>query len=99
MAALHLAVVPGRVGADEFVSNAKFLNSSFKECCQLPFTCRKLIGEFKSVVGLSTLRPDAPAGILLDQLFEEISRGIGGLFWVGSQETQTCEFVNSDVLE
>ena len=53
----------------------------------------------ESVVGLDTLHPDAPAGIPLYQLFEEISGGIGALLGVCSQEAQTGIFIYGRVLE
>ena len=56
------------------------------------------IGKFKAVIRLDALHSDTPAGIPLEQLFQEIRRGKGGLFRVGGQEAQACELVKSSVL-
>ena len=63
VAALHLAVVAGRVGADEFVPYAQFRSSGFKESWQIPLAVGKAVGEFKTVVGLYTLDSDAAASV------------------------------------
>ena len=61
--AFHLAVVAGRVGADEFVPYAQFRSSGFKESWQIPLAVGKAVGEFKTVVGLYTLDSDAAASV------------------------------------
>ena len=99
VAALHLAVVAGCVRTDELVADTQFGSSGFKESRQIPFTVGETIGELKSVVGLDTFHPDTPAGIPLNQLFEEISGGIGALLGVCSQEAQTGKFIYGSVLE
>ena len=60
---LHLVVVAGRVGADEFVPYAQFRSSGFKESWQIPLAVGKAVGEFKTVVGLYTLDSDAAASV------------------------------------
>ena len=99
VAAFHLAIVAGCVGTDELVADTQLSGGGFKESRQVPFTVGETIGELKSVVGLDTLHPDAPAGIPLYQLFEEISGGIGALLGVCSQEAQTGKFIYGSVLE
>lgn len=67
----------------------------------------KVVQRIKTMVGLevlldlpvAVLHPDAPASIPLNQFFEEISRGIGTLLRVGSQEAQAGELTNDRVLE
>ena len=67
VAAFHLAIVAGCVGTDELVADTQLSGGGFKESRQVPFTVGETIGELKSVVGLDTLHPDAPAGIPFDQ--------------------------------
>ena len=98
VAALHLAVVARRVGTDEFVSDAQSGGSDFKESGQIFLAVGEAVGELKAIVCLDTLHPDTPAGIPLDQLFQEIGGGIGGLFWISGQEAQAGELVNGGVL-
>ena len=70
--ALYLAVVAGRVGADELVSDAQFSNGGFEESRQILFTVGKTVGELKPVIRLDTLHPNPPVGIPLGQPFQEI---------------------------
>ena len=98
VAAFHLAIVAGCVGTDELVADTQLSGGGFKESRQVPFTVGETIGELKSVVCLDTLHPDAPAGIPLEQLFQEIGGGTGGLLRVGGQEAQACKLVNRSVL-
>ena len=56
------------------------------------------IGKFKAVIRLDAFHADSPACIPLEQLFQKIRRGIGGLLRVGGQEAQACKLVNSSVL-
>lgn len=86
VAALHLAVVTGRVGTDEFVADTKPGSGGLKEGGQLPPAVGKAIGELEAIVSLDAFHSDSPAGISLDQLFEEVGRGIGGLLRIGRQE-------------
>lgn len=95
----HFAVVSGRVRTDELMSNSKGLRSRFKQSGAIPLAVGKTVCEFKPVVSLDTFHPDSPAGIPLHQLFQEISRGIGRLFWISGQKTQTGKFVDRGILE
>ena len=99
MAALHLTVVALRVGTDKLVPDAQFSSSNFKESRQISFTVGKTVGKLKFIVCLDTFCPDILLVIPLDQLFKEISGGVGGLFGVGCKETQAGELVNSYVLK
>lgn len=99
VAAFHFSVVTGRIGADELVADAEPGSGSLKQSGQVALAVGKTVGKLKTVVGLDALHSDAPAGIPLDQLFEEVSRGTGGLFRVGRQEAQVGEFVDGSILE
>ena len=99
VAALYLAVVARRIGADELVADTQLGSGGLKQGGQIPLAVGKTVGELKAIVCLDTFHPDAPAGIPLDQLFQEIGGGIGGLFRVGGQEAQAGELVNGGVLE
>ena len=99
VAALHLAVVSGGIGTDKLVSDTQFSGSGFKQSGDVLLSVGKAVGELKAVVRLNALHPDAPAGVPLDQPFEEVSGGIGGLLRVSRQEAQTCEFVDGSILE
>ena len=72
VAALYFAVVPRGVGANELVPNTELGSCLFKKGRQITLTVGKTVGELKAVVGLDALYPDAPAGIPLEQLFQEI---------------------------
>ena len=98
VAALHLAVVAWRVGADQFVANTQLSGGYFKEGRQIPPTVGKTVGKFKAVVRLDTFHADSPARVPLDQPFQEMGGGKSGLLRVGGQETQTGELVNGGVL-
>lgn len=93
-AALYLAVVPGGVGADELVPNTELGSCLFKKSRQITPAVGKPVGKLKAIIGLGALYPDAPVGVPLEQISEEIGRGVRGLLWVSSRKTQTGKFVN-----
>lgn len=99
VAALHLAVVAGCVGADEFVADAQLSSGSLKQSGQIPLAVGKPVGKLKAIVGLDAFHPDAPAGIPLDQPFQEVGRRESTLLGVGREETQAGELINGGVLE
>lgn len=99
VAALYLAVVPGRVRTDQLMSDAQILGSCFEECGKVPFAVGKPIGKLKSVVSLDTLNMDSTPGIPLYEPFQKIGGRIGGLFRIGSQKAQAGKFVNSSILK
>ena len=98
VAALHFAVVVGRIRADELVADTQLGGGGLKQSGEIPPAVGKTVGERKSIVRLDTFHTDAPAGVPLEQLFQKIRGGIGGLLQVGGQEAQACELVNSSVL-
>lgn len=66
MAALHLSIVPGRIGADE--PNSQLSGRCLKEGFQIAPATRKAIGERKAVIGLNALDGNAFAGKMPDDL-------------------------------
>ena len=68
MAAFHLSVVAGRIGADELVANSQLSGRCLKEGFQVALATRKAIGELKTIIGLDTLDSNAFAGKMLDDL-------------------------------
>ena len=88
VASLHLSVVARRVGTDELVPDAQFCGGGFKQSGQLLLAAGETVGEFNAIVGLDTLHPDAPAGVPLEQPFEEVSGRVGALLGVGGSTTR-----------
>ena len=68
MAAFHLSVVAGRIGADELVANSQLFGRCLKEGFQVALAAGKAIGEFKTVIGLNTLDGNAFASKMLGDL-------------------------------
>lgn len=68
VAALDLAVVAGRVGANELVADAQLGGGLLKQCRQIPLAVGKPVGEFKTVVRLDTFHIDPTACIPCGQL-------------------------------
>jgi len=99
MATLHFAVMSGSIGTNKFVMNMQSGSSNFKQRMNIAFAIRKAIGEFKTIVCLYTLHVDSSPLIPEGKLLEKISRGISGLLFIGSEETEPGEFVNGGILE
>lgn len=97
--ALYFSIVSGCIRADEFVADTQLSSSGFKQSGQIPLTVGESVGELKAVIRLDAFNPDMLSCIPLEQLVEEVGGGIGGLFGVGSKETEACELVNGCVLE
>ena len=91
---LHFTVVAGRVGADELVTDTQLGGSDLKQSSEIPLAVGKTVGEFKAVIRLDAFHMDSPAGMSLEQLFQEICGEIGGLFRVGGQKRRR---VNSSI--
>ena len=85
-ATLYFAVASGGIGADELMTDAQFGSSGFKQRGDVPLTVGKAVGELKPIVRLDTFHLDAPTGVPLEQPFQEVGRGIGGLLGIGRQE-------------
>ena len=86
--ALHLAIVPGGIRANELVTDTKPGGGKLKTSGDLPFAVGKAVSEFKAVIRLDTLDRYAPAFIPLDQPFQEVRGGIGALLRVSGKEAQ-----------
>ena len=99
MAALHFAVMPGRVRADELMADSQVGSGFLKKGGDVSITVGKTISKFETVISLDTFHMDTLAGIPLHQPFQEVSRGIGGLFRISRQETKPGELVNGGILE
>ena len=95
---LHFTVVARCIGADELVADTQVGGGGLKQSRKIPLTAGESIGKFKAVIRLNAFHADSPAGIPLEQLFQEIGGGTGGLLRVGGQEAQACKLVNSSVL-
>ena len=95
---LHFTVVAWSIGADELVADTQLGGGGLKQSREIPLAVGETIGKFKAVICLDAFHADSSARIPLEQLFQKIRRGIGGLLRVGSQEAQACELVNSSVL-
>ena len=98
VAALHLAVMTGCVGSNELVSDTQLGGSGLKQSGKIPLAVGEAIGKFKAVIRLDAFHADTSACIPLEQLFQEIGGGTGGLLRVGGQEAQACKLVNRSVL-
>lgn len=99
VAALHLAIMSGCVGADQFMLDAQLSSGFLKKGRDIPFAVREAVSKFKAVVRLDTFHPDSPAGVPFHQALEEVSGGIGGLLWIGGQKAEPGELINGSVLE
>ena len=98
VAALHFAVVARRIGADELVADTQLGGGGLKQSREIPLAVGKTVGELKSIVSLDTFHADTSAGVPLEQLFQKIGGGTGGLLRVSGQEAQAGKLVNSSVL-
>ena len=96
--ALHFTVVARRVGSDELVADTQVGGGGLKQSREIPLAVGETIGKFKAIIRLDTFHADSPAGIPLEQLFQEIGGGTGGLLRVGGQEAQAGKLVNGRVL-
>ena len=97
--ALHFTVMTWSIGADELVADPQLGGNRLKESRSVLFAGKETVGELNAVVGLNALHSDTPAGVPLDQLFQKVGRGIGGLLGIGCKETQTSKFINGGILE
>ena len=68
VAALDLAIVAGRVGANELVADAQPGGGLLKQCWQISLAVGKPVSEFKTVVRLDTFHLDPMACVPCGQL-------------------------------
>lgn len=77
VAAFDLAVMAGRVGADQLVADAQACGGGFKERQAGAILDGEPVGKLGAIVGLDALDPAATAGIPGDGFFEEVGGGEG----------------------
>lgn len=99
VAPLNLPVMPWGIWADQLVPNPQFRSRPFKHGRDVPPAAEKAVRKLKAVIRLDAFHADAPARIPLHQAFQEVGRGVSGLFRVGCQETEPGKFINCAVLE
>ena len=83
VAALHFTVVAWSIGADELVTDPQLGGGGLKQSREIPLAVGETIGKFKAVIRLDAFHADSSARIPLEQLFQEIGGGIGGMLRVG----------------
>ena len=83
VASLDLAVVARCGGTDELVADPQLGGCGLKQGRQLPLAVGEAVGKLKSIVSLDAFHADSSARIPLEQLFQEIGGGIGGMLRVG----------------
>mgnify|MGYP003255546271 CR=1 FL=1 len=85
VAALYLAVVPGRKGPDDFVTDAVGLQMLLEKRGSF-LVARKAVGEFRPIVCLDTFDG---AGECPYQMLHELGGRIGAVFLKGFHEAPT----------
>ena len=98
VAAFDLAVVTGRVGADQLVEDTEFSGGAFKQRRKIPPGIGETIGKLETIVRLDTFDFHAFAGKGLENLPEEVGGGVGTLLGVRAQDTVTGILVNGGIL-
>ena len=88
VAMLYLAVVAGRVGANQLVPNAQLCGGPLKERNVLSHGLGKAVGELKPVVSLDTFNGKAMLFEEGVRLLQKVCRRTGALLIVGRQITQ-----------
>lgn len=99
VAALYFAIVTGRIGTNQLVSNAQLCSGFLKERDQFTVGLSKAVGKLKSVVSLDTFDGKAVPFEESICFFQKVGRGIGALFLVSRQISQSGKLVNGGVLE
>ena len=85
VAALYLAVVSGRKGPNDFVTDAMGLQMPLEKCGSF-LVARKAVGEFRPIVCLDTFNR---AGEGFYQMFHKLSGRIGAVFLKGFHKAPT----------
>ena len=65
VASLYFAIVPGRIGTDELVSDPQLSGSFLEKGGKIPFAVGETVGKLNPIVGLDAFNPNAPAGVPL----------------------------------
>lgn len=95
MAAFDLAVMAGRIGANEFVPDAEANGGLFETGGNVLFGVGKAVGKLKAIVGLHTLD-----GIreLFDNMPEKLRGRVGAVLLKCPQIPEAAVFINERVL-
>ena len=99
VAALDLAIVAGRIRANQLMAEAQVGGSGLEERLAAAVLDGEAVGELGAVVGLDTLDLDAVAGIPGDRFLQEVGGRIGAVLLVGTQISQAGELVDGGILE
>ena len=98
VAAFHLPVVAGRVGADQLVPDSKPRSGQFKPRRQVFFTVGEAVGKLKTIVCLHAFHLYAAAFEPGCHFLQEISGRIGALLRVSAQIAKARIFVDRRIL-
>ena len=98
VAAFDLAVVAGRVRANQLVADAEAGGGGLEECFLAAILDGEAVGELSAVVGLDAFDLDAAAGIPGDGFLQEVGGGEGALLLISAEKTQAGELVDGSVL-
>lgn len=99
VAALYLAIVTGRIGTNQLVSNAQLCSGFLKERDQFTVGLSKAVGKLKSVVSLDTFDGKAVPFEESICFLQKVRRGVGALFIVSSQVPQPRKLVDGGILK
>ncbi len=94
-----LSVMSGRVRTNVFMLNAQLSSGFLEKGLDIPFTVRKMVSKFKTVVGLDTFHMDTSSGIPFHQPFQEVCGGAGGLLGISGQEAELGKLINGGILK
>ena len=95
VAALHLSVMPGRIGADQFMPYPVFLQMFLKKGWFIPMGS-EAVGELRSIVGLDTFNR---AGKCLYKVFHKLRGRIGAVFLKGFYKAPSGILIDGWVLK
>ena len=95
VAALHLSVMPGRIGADQFMPYPVFLQMFLKKGWFIPMGS-EAVGELRSIVGLDTFNR---AGKCLYKVFHKLRGRIGAVFLKGFYKAPSGILIDGCVLK
>ena len=98
VASFDLAIVSGRIGANELVLNAQSEGGCFKKRRNVALACRETIGKLEAVVCLNTFNRYASPLVPSNKFLKKIGRRVCALFTVRCQEAKSGELIYSGVL-
>ena len=95
VAALHLAVVPGRIRTDQLVPDAVTFQMYFKKSRLIPVCC-KTVGKFRSIISLDAFNG---AGKGFHKVLHKECGGISAVFLKSLHIPPSGELINGSILE